>query len=159
MILKLKHLSSVLLITILLISVGAIIQTSALTETSVNNIGVTTEPPADLESTSDNYELYSVQRPSKVWNIRKKGRYNFAGNPGDQTLYTNYRFTGKTSYTVYIKNTGKYVLTVQARRFSKSYASTRISAGKSGSFTFSNIQKGTEFYIVFKGSSFSGYIQ
>ncbi|HIS63137.1 MAG TPA: hypothetical protein IAC14_12995 [Candidatus Scybalomonas excrementigallinarum] len=104
----------------------------------------------------------SVARPTEVWNIATKGQYDFAGSANYQALYTNYKFKGKTSYKVYIKNTGNSAITVKAKRLTKTYATTKISAGKTGSFEFSNIQSDTEFYIVFESNdsySFEGYIK
>lgn len=71
------------------------------------------------------------------------------------------KFTGKTSYKVYVENTGDNPITVTAKRLTKTYGSTKISAGKTGSFEFSNIKSDTEFYIVFEGNgySFSGYVK
>ena len=118
------------------------------------NLGVSDVCPDD-----EGAQVQSVSRPTKVWNIKTKGKYNFSGDPGSQTLYTNYKFKGKTSYTFYVKNTGKYAMTVKAKRLTKTYASTKISSGKSASVTFSNIKSDTEFYLTFSGSSFSGYIK
>lgn len=95
----------------------------------------------------------------QVWNLKTQGKYSFKGSTTSQTLYTNYKFKGKTSYTFYVKNTGKYALTVKAKRLTKTYASTKISAGKSASVTFSDIKSTTEFYMTFEGSSFEGYIK
>ena len=71
------------------------------------------------------------------------------------------KFIGKTSYKVYVENTGDNPITVTAKRLTKTYGSTKISAGKTGSFEFSNIKSDTEFYIVFEGNgySFSGYVK
>ena len=120
------------------------------------NVGVSFECPDD-ENEGD--AIKGVSTPTKVWDISKKGKYNYSGDPGGQTLYTNYKFKGKTSYTFYVKNTGKYPLTVKAKRKTKTYASTKVSAGKSATVTFSNIKKTTEFYMTFKGSKFKGYIK
>ena len=78
-----------------------------------------------------------------------------------KTCILNYKFTGKTSYKVYVENTGDNPITVTAKRLTKTYGSTKISAGKTGSFEFSNIKSDTEFYIVFEGNgySFSGYVK
>lgn len=87
------------------------------------------------------------------------GQYDFKGATLTQTLYTNYKFKGKTKYTFYVKNTGKYALTVKAKRLLKTYATTKVSPGKSATVTFSDIQKDTEFYLTFENSSFEGYIK
>ena len=93
--------------------------------------------------------------------LKSKGQYDFAGSSHYQNLYTNYKFTGKTSYKVYVENTGDNPITVTAKRLTKTYGSTKISAGKTGSFEFSNIKSDTEFYIVFEGNgySFSGHVK
>ena len=64
-------------------------------------------------------------------------------------------------YKVYVENTGDNPITVTAKRLTKTYGSTKISAGKTGSFEFSNIKSDTEFYIVFEGNgySFSGHVK
>lgn len=150
-----KRLKNFVMVPVLLLTV--IVMASPLTahaqDVAVNqpDVGVSTKCP-DIEERSTN-------RPSKVWNIKTKGRYDFSGTANVSTLYTNYQFTGKSSYTVYVKNTGKYPITVTAKRLLKTYASTKISAGKSGTITFSNINSDTDFYVVFQGSSFSGYVK
>lgn len=107
------------------------------------------------------YSLFGVSRPSSVWDISKKGQYDFAGSSKSQTLYSNYSFKGKTSYTVKINNTGSNPITVKAKRLTKTYASTKVSGGKSATIQFSNIEKTTEFYVTFDGTyiSFNGYVK
>lgn len=117
------------------------------------NIGVSEISP-DMR---DNEK--GASRPSNVWNIKTKGRYNFSGSANTVTIYTNYKFNGKTSYKVSVKNTGKYPLTVKAKTLTKTYGSTKISAGKKGEFTFSNIKSTTAFYVTFEGSEFNGYVE
>ena len=101
------------------------------------------------------------QRPTSVWNVAKKGKYNMSGTCGYTTLYSNYKFKGKTSYTIYIKNNGSSTIKVKAKRLTKTYGTTSIGAGKSGRITFSSIKKATEFYVTFNGygNSFEGYIK
>lgn len=100
-----------------------------------------------------------ASRPKKVWDIKKKGAYSFSGSANNITIYTSYKFKGKTNYTVKVENTGKYPITVKAKTLIKTYGSTKISAGKTGSFSFSNIKSDTEFYITFEGSEFSGSVK
>lgn len=85
------------------------------------NVGVFNISPDDEDN-----QIQSVNRPTKVWNIKTKG---------------------------------KYAMTVKAKRLTKTYASTKISSGKSATVTFSNIKSDTAFYLTFSGSSFSGYIK
>lgn len=125
------------------------------------NIGVSYVCPDCFES---DFETQSTSKPTSVWNISKKGKYTFEGVSYHQTLYTNYKFKGKTSYTIYVKNTGDHKITVKARKGTKVYASTTVASGKTTSLDFSGIDKSTEFYISFStGNSysyeFSGYIK
>ncbi len=105
--------------------------------------------------------LFGTSRPTKVWDISSKGQYDFGGSTHGQTLYTNYKFKGKTSYTIKINNTGKNTITVKAKRLTKTYATTKVSGGKSATIQFSDIKKDTEFYITFDGSNiaFNGYVK
>ena len=105
---------------------------------------------------------YSTTIPSKIWNIKTKGKYNFSGSQsGDKVInYTKYKFKGKTSYTIKVRNNGPMTLTVKALRKAKTYATTRISKGKTATIQFSNIKATTEFWISVQGEcSFKGYIQ
>lgn len=122
------------------------------------NVGVSFESP------ETNPAARGISRPSKVWNIKEKGKYSFSGSSNHKTMYTNYKFTGKTSYKVYVKNTGNNAITVKAKRLTKTYGSTKISAGKTGIIEFSNIKSGTKFYVTFDGAkddkfSFEGYVK
>lgn len=103
--------------------------------TNPENIGVSTICPD--ESFNDGIHLNSTSRPTKIRNLAKNGKYYFKGT---------------------IKNTGKSVLTVKAKRLSHTYTTARIKAGKSKTVSFSNIKATTEFYLTFEESSFSGYI-
>ncbi len=122
----------------------------------VTNEGVSFVPP------DDEIETRGTAIPTQVWNIRTDGQYDFSGSSHHQTLYTSYKFTGKDNYKVYVKNTGSTAIKVTAKRLLKTYGSVKISAGKTGSFEFSNINDDTEFYIVFEADnnySFDGYVR
>lgn len=126
----------------------------------VDNVGVSFEKPVELNPA---VSTMGIAHPSKIWNISKKGKYNFSGKASDgSTLYTNYLFKGKNNYKIYVKNTGKTAITVTARRTLKKYATTKISKGKSAVIEFSNIKSDTKFYIVFeggKGYAFEGNVK
>lgn len=106
-------------------------------------------------------ETRSTSRPSSVWDISKNGRYDFAGTSYYQTLYTNYKFKGKTSYTIYVYNASDYNMTVKAKTLLTTYGKTTVGPGKSATLTVSGLSKTTEFYITFDGDymDFSGYIK
>jgi hypothetical protein len=94
-----------LIISIILVALATLTSfcfVSAETE-APSNVGVSFEEPYIKDG---DIALAEVTRPTKVWNIKTKGKYSFSGTPGSQTLYTNYKFKGKTSYTFYVKNVG-----------------------------------------------------
>ena len=132
------------------------------TTTEPENIGVSAICPDKAEGSEEpQIQPNSASRPTKVWNLATKGKYNFKGtikNAGT-TLYTNYKFKWKTKYTFVGKNTGNSILTVKAKRKAHTYATETIKAGKTRTVSFSNIKAATEFYLAFDGSSFSGYIK
>lgn len=109
--------------------------------------------------TENTVKPMDANKPSGVWNIQTKGQYSFRGDSTSNLLYTDKKFYGKTNYTFYVKNTGSKSLEVTAERTGKTYASTKISAGKTAKVTFSDIKSTTEFYMTFKGSSFEGNIK
>lgn len=124
------------------------------------NIGVSFIPPSS--DSSSNVTPYSTSTPSSVWNVKSKGQYDFSGWSYHQTLYTNYKFKGKTSYTIYVNNTGSNTITVKAKTALKTYASTSVGAGKAATIDLSGMDKDKEFYISFSSDNeyhFSGYIK
>lgn len=104
---------------------------------------------------------YGTSKPSNVWDVTKSGRYNFSGKSQQQDMYTNYKFTGKDSYTVSVTNHGKYNLNVKVKTLTNTYSSNTLAPGTTSTFSVSGMKKISEPYIWFGGSyqDFSGYIQ
>lgn len=104
---------------------------------------------------------YGTSRPTDVWNIAQKGKYNFAGKSQQQDMYTNYKFTGKDNYTMHITNHGKYNLKVQVKTLGNTYSDNTLAPGKTSIISVAGMKTTTEPYIWFGGSfqDFSGYIQ
>lgn len=154
-------LASILGLSVIFTSMSPTIVHAQSVEAENDETTVTQNNGVCFVSPEETAETRGTSSPSKVWNIKNDGQYNFSGSSHYQDLYTNYKFKGKTSYTIYVNNTWKNPITVTAKRLTKTYGSTKISGGKTGSITFSNIQSDTEFYIVFEGNeySFSGYIK
>lgn len=160
MITKLKRFKTIL-VMVCLFAIIVVSSTVYATEVSnEKNIGVSFTPPVnDLDS---DITSYSTSLPSSVWNVSSDGQYDFGGWSDHQTLYTNYKFNGKTSYTIYIKNTGSNTITVKAKTLLKTYGSTTVVAGKTATINLSGMDKDTKFYISFSAGSeyhFSGYIK
>lgn len=61
-----------------------------------NNFSVNTSFGVSIENPEMGITPYGTSRPTKVWNITTKGQYNFTGTSTSQTMYTNYKFKGKT---------------------------------------------------------------
>ena len=158
----LKKFNKIMLASTLTLALCSTLMLPTTTPAQVNNpketntsilpdlFGLSSISPEEIESKG-------ISKPTTVWNIAKDGKYDFAGSSNHQTLYTNYKFTGKNEYTVYCQNTGSNPIVVTAKRLTKTYGSVKITAGKTGSFTFSNIQKDTEFYVVFESTNQSDF--
>lgn len=117
--------------------------------------GVSPERPTDDVEKGEN-------RPTNTWNLKTQGRYSFSGYTGHASkLYTDYTFTGKDSYYVYVKNNSKNPLEVQVKTLTHTYATHPIPAGRYLAFYVDNIKSGHEPYIWFGGRdiNLSGYIE
>ncbi len=100
--------------------------------------------------------------PSAAIDLSSHGIYNFQGQSYYDTLYTQYKFYGKTSYQIYVTNNGSTTLTVKAKTLTKTYGSTTIAVGTSGTISLSGMDSGTKFYIAFTSdynTNVTGYIQ
>lgn len=100
--------------------------------------------------------------PSSAIDLSTHGIYNFQGQSYYDTLYTQYKFYGKTSYQIYVVNNGSTTLTVKAKTLTKTYGSTTIAVGTSGTISLSGMDSDTKFYIAFTSdynTNVTGYIQ
>ena len=95
--------------------------------------------------------------PSKVWEVNKSGKYSFSGSSYGGTLYTNWKFKGKSSYTITVNNTGSATVDVKAKTLFTAYGSTRIAGGKSSTIELSGMNYGTSFYLAFTSVSGDGF--
>ena len=145
-----KKLASILLISSI-IFIPSISCAHAL-DIHQQNIGVSIICP------EQDIDLYGQNKPTNIWDINTKGRYNFSGSANVKTLYSNYKFKGKTNYTIYVENRGEKTLEVRAKSFFKTYATEDIKPGSPATITISNIGKDTEFYLTFYRGDFVGYI-
>lgn len=117
-------------------------------------VGVSTrEPGASMKP-------YSTSIPSDVWDISEKGLYKFGGESYYESLYTNYIFHGKTTYSVYVYNSSDNIITVYAKTRFTTYDKIQVPGNDSRSFTVTVPETTTNLYLKFEGSnySFSGYI-
>lgn len=130
---------------------------SQVSASTLSNYGVT-EKPVYLQ---DNSVAMPNDRdiPSSVWNIVDNGGYSFKGSAYNVNIYSNYKFTGKTTYTVSVHNSGTSKLSVKAKTRLHTYGSTEIAAGEDGSITFSTNSESDAFYVQFSGSAFSGSVK
>lgn len=103
-------------------------------------------------------ETRSISKPRDIWDISSQGIYNFGGEASNSTLYTNYKFKGKTSYTITINNNhGSKTLSV---RCIGAKGSVKVKAGKTGTIKISGIKADKTFYISFSApSNFDGTVK
>ena len=66
--------------------------------------------------TFNNIVARGIDQPTEVWNIFESGKYYFSGSATTDDLYTQYRFTSKTEYTVYVNNLRSSAQTVNCYR-------------------------------------------
>ncbi len=134
------------------------------TSTTFSNLnqGVSVAEP-ECEKNNNLVSTYGIQTPADVWDIGTNGEYDFNGSSNHKDLYTNYKFKGKSKYTVKVKNTGSKAIVVSALRWGKTYAMIRVGKGKTVKFNVTDIKKNTTFYLKFNGEgssfSFSGYVK
>lgn len=129
--------------------------TSKLPDTDITDlVGIGTKSPYSQ------VQLYSTLRPSKVWNVKKK-KYKFKGITSSPTLYTNYKLTGKNTYSIYVKNLSKNKIKFKAKRMLKTYVTQSVPAKQVAKITFTGIKSDTEFYLTFDGRDieFKGHIK
>lgn len=140
-----KKIASMLMAVMLLCSLSV----SALAIGEGQNIGVSPEP-----ITRD------TSIPTKLWDI--SSRYNFAGTSAAQNMYTNYYFTGRTSYRVHVANDSDYILRVRVKKRTWTFSDNNIPAHSTDStYTVGGMDSDDKIYILFSGNhqDFSGYIE
>lgn len=114
------------------------------------------------EPTDETITPQGTSIPSSVWNIVNNGQYDFSGVSNYQVLYTNYKFTGKTKYTVRVTNNESSDLVVDAKSTLTTYSTMTVKPGHSVGFEVSVPSSTTEFYLRFDANrgyiKFNGYI-
>lgn len=150
--------TSIALILVLLVAVTVWLPIQADAEDnlgdSAENIGVTELPLYEINDSQ--IQDRGASKPTVLWDISKKGQYSFKGTSTSGTIYTSYKFTGKSSYVLYIKNSGNTPLAITVKGDSTTVTKRTMETGKSGYLVF---ETNKPFYVAFKGASFSGYIK
>ena len=128
------------------------------------NVGLTDKPEYIVENGA--VSTYSTSLPTKVWNLKTKGRYNFSGHTESNTLYTNYLFTGVSKVVIYVKNNlsdenVKFQLKKDVSGINSTVSTNYVDKGK-GSYTKTTVKVDAKcyYYIRFPATcNFSGYIE
>lgn len=157
-----KTLIVVLLSTLFVLSAHTSASAESVNSEAQENVGLTEVAPQEV--ISGEITPYSMQKPSNVWNLSNRGRYDFAGVTDYNLLYTNYLFTGKKTVTIYVKNTSKtYDLNISLRQ-KKLFSDPVIWGvtafpGGAGSVTLT-LDSSAHYYLVAgPPSKFEGYIE
>ncbi|HDR4874908.1 TPA: hypothetical protein QCR24_005867 [Bacillus cereus] len=121
----------------------------------VNDVGPGVGDPNAIVS-------YGTSKPTSTWNLSTQGGYGIEGSSNGATLYTNYLFTGKSSFTIKIRNNDNISLKFKLKRkdliFDNTIGSYEIPAGKDGTVTVS-VDKSSNYYLEFTGpNKFRGTI-
>ncbi|MFJ6264142.1 hypothetical protein ACIQGW_03865 [Lysinibacillus xylanilyticus] len=101
-------------------------------------------------------------KPSTVWNLYSKGRYDFKGNAASSDLFTNYLLTGKSQFKIVVTNTNNINLKIYLKK--KGFIDTTVwdhDLKPGNTLTgFPQVNSGDNYYLIFKGpSNFNGYIE
>lgn len=112
--------------------------------TSAGNYGVGFKIPGTGAATRD------TSKPTEVWNI-SNNPYDFGGEAGNSTLYTNYKFKGKTSYRITVTNDHNKTLTVKC--VGAKGGNKKVKGGQSATFTVTTTDTTKTFYISFSAPS------
>lgn len=135
-----------------LVAVGLSVMMFAIPVYASTNIGVANDKA--IVTSAGNYGVgfkepgagavgRSIDKPTEVWDISNKP-YGFDGEAGNSTLYTNYKFKGKTSYTITVNNYHNKALKVKCIG---AKGSKTVKSGKSVTFTVTT--KKSRRYILY----------
>lgn len=123
------------------------------------NYNISTEPPTISTNIGINTEHDGTSKwviyPDSTWDISTKGEYEINGFGDHSDLYTNYLLTGKTSYTIVIKNDMtqtdmKYKVYKKIDNFfDKRLKTVSISYQDEKTTTISGLNEKDEIYILF----------
>lgn len=104
--------------------------------------------------------------PTTTWNVSDKGKYDFSGQAAKQTLFTNYLFTGKTNYSIYVDNkkaaTNNLSVTVYKSKsgLDSPIKTASVQGQYPSTISVSNLSSSDKIYVGFEAPShFSGYIK
>lgn len=111
---------------------------------------------------------FGTSKPTSVWNLSTQGRYGFAGSSSSMaTLYTNYLITGKSSFTINVRNYHSTPLVVKLKRKDAiidntlgTYTVKRFTTSQDDLNVTWNVNSSSNYYLDFEGpSDFSGSFQ
>ena len=97
-------------------------------------------------------ETKSTSYPERVWNVAKKGKYEFYGKAEISKLFTDYCFTGKSSYYVSVEKYNKAPLEIKVRKATMPYTVLQKFTlnGTNGGFPIKTKEK---FFLQFNAPS------
>lgn len=147
---KIKKLMFLLLVSIMVFSSAIVF---------ADNVGVSEFPP--IEDTDDNNSItpLGVGLPTTTINIKGKYSY-FEGQAQNSNLYSNYYYTGSSTYGVVVTNKSSKPLKVQVRSSSKIYKTITVAANGFSGQTVTGMSANEKIYIVFHAPShFIGHIE
>lgn len=160
---KYKKMLGIVTSSIMILS-SQVISYANTTNTYLNDDAIYINQNQDLIGVSYNepleYSSRSTAIPSNYWDLKTQGTYNFSGYATGSSLYTNYYFKNKTSYTVYVENSGSTALKVQLKDRFKTYGTITVPANGSTTQTISGVSSNAGVYLKFYApSNFTGYIK
>jgi len=144
-------------ISVMMLTIPVYANTNIGTVNNKFNVSVDGNYGVGFEIPGTGVSVLSLGKPTEIWDISTES-YDFGGEADISTLYTNYKFNGKTSYTITVTNDHTKPLTVKC--IGAKGGSKKVKAGDTTSFTVTTKDKKTTFYISFSApSDFSGTVK
>lgn len=130
----------------------------------LENVGVSPELPIYVDDGEGLISPFGLDVPRNGWDMSIKGRYDFQGIAQRSTLYTDYYFTGQTSYSVIINNFRDETLRVDLMERKPLWDTTvrtwNVSPGATRFGSESGLSSSKNYYLRFHAPcDFSGYIR
>lgn len=130
----------------------------------LENVGVSLELPAYVDEGEREISPLGLGVPRNEWDMSIRGKYDFRGTAQRSDLYTDYYFTGQSSYSVRINNSRSDTLRVDLMQKNILWDTTvrtwNVSPGASLFSGQTGLSSSNDYYLKFYApSNFSGYIR
>lgn len=131
----------------------------------LENVEMSPERPIYVDDGEGEISPFGLDVPRNGWDMSIRGQYDFHGTAQISTLYTDYYFTGQSSYSVIINNFQDETLRVDLMQknalwFDTTIRTWNVNPGASFLGIQRDLSSSNNYYLKFHApSNFSGYIR